>query len=162
MVVSEQRTIAVGAVVVVALGLVFAVLSGRGEVASAKAGQYAVEAVFNRIDGLAAGDEVRLGGVRIGAVAGQFLNENYQAVVTLAIDEGVLLPADTSAAIHTDGLFGSKYVVMEPGGDEVNLADGDVITFTQDSLVVSDLLEQIIAMGKTVQSDKAQERKGSD
>lgn len=147
MVVSEKRTIIVGGGVVVALALVFALLSG-GDVKSAKGGSYLVKATFNRIDGLSSGDEVRLGGVRIGTVAGQMLNQNYQAVIDMNINDGVNLPTDTSAAIHTDGLFGSKYIVLEPGGEEVNLQEGDVITFTQDSLIVSELLELIISEGK--------------
>ena len=55
---------------------------------------------------------------------------------------------NTSAAIHTNGLFGSKFIVLEPGGEFDELTDGDSITYTQDSLVVEDLLELIITEGK--------------
>ena len=58
------------------------------------------------------------------------------------------LPTDTSAAIHTDGLFGRKFVVLQPGGDETMLKDDGVITFTQDSLIVGELLDLIIAEGR--------------
>jgi len=117
---------------------------------------YKVQAIFNRIDGLTSGAEVRLGGVQIGTVGGQSLNENYQAIIELLIDKAVKLPTDTSAAIHTDGLFGSKYVVLEPGGEEVNIADGGVITFTQDALIVSELLELIISQGKKQAKEAAE------
>jgi len=62
------------------------------------------------------------------------------------------LPIDTAAAIHTDGLFGSKFVILDPGGDEKTLEDGSAIEFTQDSVVVSDLLDLIIREGKAARS----------
>ena len=73
------------------------------------------------------------------------------------MDSSVRLPADTSAAIHTDGLFGSKFVVLEPGGEETYLGDGDVITFTQDAVIVSELLDLIIAEGRARRAAPAAE-----
>ena len=107
-------------------------------------GSYAVEAGFGRIDGLLPGDEVRMGGIRIGTVAGERLTDNYRAILTLSINSDVEIPKDSSAAIHTDGLFGSKFIEVEPGG-EGPLKPGGAITVTQDSVVVEDLLELIIA-----------------
>ena len=58
------------------------------------------------------------------------------------------LPTDTSAAIHTDGLFGQKHVVLVPGAEEKILKSGGAITLTQDSVLVSDLLDLIIGEGR--------------
>ncbi len=113
-----------------------------------------VKAVFNQIDGLSKGDDVRMGGVVIGTVSKLTLGENYSAVVLLQIDNPIPLPNDTSAAIHTDGLFGRKYVTLEPGGDEEYLAAGDEISMTQDSVVVQDLLELIIGEAKSKRAAK--------
>jgi len=154
MIFSEQRKIVVGGSVITALALVFGLFSAGGE--APPTDSYTVEARFNRIDGLASGGEVRMGGVRIGTVAGQSLNEHYQAIIELVIDKKIILPSDTSAAIHTDGLFGAKYVVLEPGGEEEIIGDGGVITFTQDSLIVSELLELIIAQGKQQAKESAE------
>ncbi len=110
---------------------------------------YRVLATFGRIDGLGVGDPVRLSGVEVGRVVAQRLKkETYRAELVLQIDSGVELPRDTSAAIHTDGLFGAKFVVLEPGGDPAYLGPGDRIDFTQDSMVVEDLLDLIISEGK--------------
>jgi phospholipid/cholesterol/gamma-HCH transport system substrate-binding protein len=108
----------------------------------------AIKAVFNQIDGLSVGDDVRMGGVIIGEVTKMDLGEGYAAHVWLRINQSNKLPEDTSAAIHTDGLFGSKYITLEPGGDEAYLADGDEISMTQDSVVVQDILELIIGEAK--------------
>jgi len=147
---SESKTILVGAATVIVFALVFIILpGGRDAATSAAAGSYTVNAVFNRVDGLIEGDEVHMGGVRIGTVTSQSLDDNYRAVIGLTIDySDIKLPLDTSAAIHTDGLFGSKYVTLEPGGEEKYLTEGGVITFTQDALVVSELLDLIISEGK--------------
>ena len=94
------------------------------------------------------GDEVRLGGIRVGKVAAQRLDNNFRAVVTLDIDSNVELPLDSSAAIHTDGLFGSKFVVLEPGGEMDVLKHDQSIDYTQDAVIVSDLLDLIISEGQ--------------
>ena len=108
----------------------------------------AIAAGFNRVDGIAAGDEVQLGGIRIGRVELVTLDSAFRAMLTLRILTDIDLPTDTSAAIHTDGLFGSKFIVLDPGGETEVLEDGDEIQFTQDSVVVSDLLDLIISEGK--------------
>ncbi|TVR80089.1 MAG: MCE family protein [Rhodospirillales bacterium] len=113
---------------------------------------YRVDALFNRVDGLSVGAPVLLSGINIGTVHGMALEGERRVRVILAIRRDVALPADTSAAIHTDGLFGSKFVIMEPGGAEADLADGDTITFTQDSLIVSELLELIISEGQAARA----------
>ena len=158
------KEILVGIGVLSALILVLAYVYGGRAVASEAASQeYRLFAAFNKVDGLVPGDTVRLGGIKIGTVESQKLGKNFRAVLTFRIDGDVLLPVDTSAAIHTDGLFGSKFVVFDPGGDEKNLKNGDEITFTQDAVIVCELLELIISQGKASrrksQPKKPEERK---
>jgi phospholipid/cholesterol/gamma-HCH transport system substrate-binding protein len=80
---------------------------------------------------------------------------DYRARLVLQIDEDILLPKDTSAAIHTDGLFGGKYLVVDPGGDEETLRKGEMIRYTQDAVMVQDLLDLIIAEGKSLRGQAA-------
>ena len=111
----EAREIVIGGAVVVVLALVLAYSYGGSGVKSA-VGAYTLIAKFNRIDGLNDGAEVFLAGIKVGTVSGQTLDDDYRAVVALQLEPGVKLPADTAVAIHTDGLFGSKFVVLDPGG----------------------------------------------
>ncbi len=151
----ESREITIGAVTVAGLVAVLAFMNqGRDMVAGAAPGQILVSAKFNKVDGLIDGSEVRLGGIRIGTVDGMRLDDQYRAVVTFRIDSMFELPLDTSAAIHTDGLFGSKFVVLEPGAEEDVLQSGDEFTYTQDAVVVSDLLDLIIAEGKAARAKR--------
>ena len=64
------------------------------------------------------------------------------------MDTSIAIPRDSSASIQTDGLFGSKFIVIEPGGEETILSDGGVIFYTESSLELSDLLDQIIVQGE--------------
>lgn len=151
----ESRQAMVGGAVMLVLALVLGgSYGGASKKASAAAGGYYLSASFNKVDGLAVGDEVRVGGIRVGRVAEQTLGQDYRAIVRLWLKSGLELPADTSAAIHTDGLFGSKYVILEPGGDEQLLENGDSLEFTQDAVIVGELLEKIIAQGRQLRGKK--------
>lgn len=144
---SENFTIMVGGLTVLALLATVGLSYGSSARKSVKAG-YPVEALFNRIDGLAPNAAVHLAGVRVGTVTGQSLQGDFRAKLTLLIDGGIQLPADTSAAIQTDSLFGDKLVVLEPGGDSEFIKPGGRITMTQDPLILEELLELIISQGK--------------
>ncbi len=146
----ENKEIIVGFLALSVLLLAMAFLyGGRNQLTSKTSSgrSYPVTANFNRVDGLIPGDVVRLGGVRVGTVEKAEIDKNYRARLTFRIDANVQLPEDTSAAIHTDGLFGAKFVSLQPGGDDMFIKPGGTIAFTQDSLIVSELLELIIAEG---------------
>ena len=145
---TEVKEITVGAIVFAAfIGVMILVYGGGSDNADSVSGTR-VSAGFNRVDGLVEGDPVYLSGVRIGSVEKMWLNENFRAIVTFWIRDNIPIPSDSSAAIHTDGLFGSKYIVVEPGGEEKILKNGSIINFTQDAVVVSELLDLIISEGK--------------
>lgn len=148
----ETRNIAVGAVTLAAL-VALAVVSFSTTTVESKSG-YLISAVFDRIDGLSRGDSVQMGGVEVGRVADLSLTQNFGARVEMRIEPGVEVPTDSSAAILTDGLFGSKVISLEPGGDLENLKDGGTITVTQGSVVVQDLLDLIIGQANASRAKK--------
>ncbi|MGE4281842.1 MAG: outer membrane lipid asymmetry maintenance protein MlaD [Magnetospirillum sp.] len=142
-----HRDTVTGAVVVAVAALLLGLVYIKDARKSEDAG-YSVLARFNRLDGVSVGTPVRLSGVKIGAVAEQSLDPDFRAVTRLRIDQDVGLPADSSAAIRTDGLLGSKYIEIGPGGDDDMLKSGDSILYTQDSMVIEELMEKIIEQGK--------------
>jgi phospholipid/cholesterol/gamma-HCH transport system substrate-binding protein len=108
-------------------------------------GGYEVVARFNSVDGIGAGTDVRLSGIKVGSVVGQRLDaETYLAELRLNVEDGVKLPTDTVAKIQSDGLLGSNYVALEPGAEEEMLADGGEIRFTQDPINITDLLGRFV------------------
>ena len=100
---------------------------------------------FDRIDGLPAGADVRLAGVKVGQVVAQRIDpESFLAVLTLRVDAGLRLPTDTSAEIQSEGLLGGKYVALVPGGSDRILRDGQEITITQSAVSLENLLGRFI------------------
>ncbi len=133
-------------VVLGALGLLFLALKAANLGSFTSGGQtYTVQARFDNIGGLKARAPVRSAGVNVGRVTSVTLDAlTYQGVVTLEINQSVLFPKDSSAKILTAGLLGDQYIGIEPGGDEKNLAAGDVITQTQSAMVLENLISQFL------------------
>jgi phospholipid/cholesterol/gamma-HCH transport system substrate-binding protein len=93
---------------------------------------------------------VRAAGVPVGQIEELRLDEDFRAIVVLRIDDGVVLDTDATASIVTDGLFGQKFIQLDIGGSDELIGEGQEITFTEDSLVLEDLLELIISRAKQV------------
>lgn len=149
----ESRHSIVGFVALLAL-LVLGVLSFATTTTEKTAG-FDITADFDRVDGLSVGDEVLMSGIKIGEVTRMILTESFRARLTLNIDDGVELPSDSDARILTDGLFGSKFIEVNPGAEEEFLEAGGEIEFTQESLVLQDLLDQVIGQGRSAQAERA-------
>ncbi|MED5254447.1 MAG: outer membrane lipid asymmetry maintenance protein MlaD [Pseudomonadota bacterium] len=98
-------------------------------------GTYQIKATFNRIDGIQIGSDVRLSGIKIGSVAKSSLNQTtYEAELVLVIDDSIYIPDDSSAKITMDGLLGSNYISIEPGGSDIYLTENDYLLYTQGSI----------------------------
>ncbi|MDN5864682.1 MAG: outer membrane lipid asymmetry maintenance protein MlaD [Gammaproteobacteria bacterium] len=108
---------------------------------------YEVNASFTNVGGLNAGAPVTLAGVKIGQVTGIRLDmQSLQAVVTMRISKRFdRIPADSTAAIETQGLLGDQYVGIIPGGSLDSLKGGDTIHFTQPAIVLEKLINQVMA-----------------
>ncbi|MBV9655109.1 MAG: outer membrane lipid asymmetry maintenance protein MlaD, partial [Acetobacteraceae bacterium] len=53
-------------------------------------------------------------------------------------------PKDSSAEVTSDGLLGGKYLALSPGGDATMLQPGGLITVTQSSISIEQLLGKFI------------------
>jgi phospholipid/cholesterol/gamma-HCH transport system substrate-binding protein len=142
---ASRRTgeVLTGAAILLAAGgfLAFAVAhSGR----TAATG-YKLHAIFDHIDGLSAGADVRIAGVKVGSVLAMSVDpKTFLAVVTLSVSDHIHLPKDTAAEITSESLLGGKFLNLSPGGDDKNLSAGDTITITQSSISLEQLLGKFI------------------
>lgn len=128
-------------IAVAAVFLVYAML-GAGEIST---GGYPLQAQFQSIGGLTVGADVKIGGVVIGHVASERLDPNtYAAIVRLAINDGIKVPDDSSASVTSDGLLGSSYIAVSPGGSNTMLAPGQAFPVTQSAVNIEDLLGKFI------------------
>ncbi|HWX01226.1 MULTISPECIES: outer membrane lipid asymmetry maintenance protein MlaD [Collimonas] len=144
----QQKTVDVWVgmfVLVGVLALAFLALKAGNLSTSTFNKTYPVVTRFDNIGGLKVRASVRSAGVVVGRVASiNFDDKNFQAVVTLNMDQRYLFPQDSSAKILTAGLLGEQYIGIEAGGDTKNLAAGDRIKLTQSAIVLENLISQFL------------------
>jgi len=138
-----------GAFVLVAL-ILFGFATGRvGDIIWVKQETHIVETEFDDLMGLDIQSPVRMAGVKIGIVQ-EILLRNNRAVVRVALNPDVRLPASTYATIVGRGLVGEKNLalVAKPGDTEwlpddaiiPSRPSGDINTFiSQASGITADL-----------------------
>ena len=107
---------------------------------------YQVQARFSNIGGLNVRSPVKASGVRVGKVSAiNYDDKKFEAVVTLSIEKRFdQFPKDTAASIYTDGLLGEQYVALQPGVEDNNLEDGDLLYITDSAIVLERLIGQIM------------------
>jgi phospholipid/cholesterol/gamma-HCH transport system substrate-binding protein len=110
--------------------------------ASFSAGKtYTIRARFDDIGELKRRAPVRSAGVSVGQVTSITLDKStYQGLVIMKVNEGVQFPIDSSAKILTAGLLGEQYVGIEPGSDDKDMANGDLVKQTQSAIVLEKLI----------------------
>jgi phospholipid/cholesterol/gamma-HCH transport system substrate-binding protein len=136
----------VGLFVLLGMGaLVFLALKAANLASFGEHKGYTVSAKFDNIGGLKPRAPVRSAGVTVGRVKSIALDgKTFQGVVRMEIDNHIKFPKDSSAKILTSGLLGDQYIGIEPGADEKELADRDVIRQTQSAVVLENLIGQLI------------------
>ncbi len=106
---------------------------------------YQLNADFERVDGIRAGSDVRISGIKIGSVVGEELDpKSFLAKIQLSVDPSVKLPDDSVAEIVSSGLLGDKYLSLVPGGSDKMIEPGGRIKYTQSSVSLEHLIGQMI------------------
>ncbi len=142
---SAAEVLAGAAVLAVAAGFALYAASGGGGWQGAGR-TYPLHASFRSIQGIAAGADVRLAGVKVGTITAITLNpETYFADTTIAMQEAIRLPADSAIVISQDGLLGSNYVEILPGGAIETLEPGGEIEDTQGAVSLISLLMKFVS-----------------
>jgi len=116
-----------GAFVLIALLLLGFATGKIGDIVFLEQKSNIVEAEFDDLLGLDVQSPVRMAGVKVGVVQEILLRDN-RAVVRIALNPDVRLPASTRASIIGRGLVGEKNIALTArAGDTEWLADGAVI-----------------------------------
>ncbi len=145
----ELRNFIIGLGVLMACLTAFLIFKlNQNEWKDAEDTDYTVFATYNRTDGLEIGDKVRMAGIDIGYVADNVLDDDFRATLALKIRKEIQIPDDSSAAIVSSGIMGNKYIEIEPGGSEDFIADDGEFSYTQDAIILEELVDRIISMGK--------------
>ena len=110
---------------------------------------YELMAKFTGVEGVSAGADVRISGIKVGQVTRMTLNqETYLAEVRMTIKSDTNIPQDSAVAVKSESLLGGKYLAITPGADDAMLKDGAELQYTQPAIVLEDLIGQAIFSGK--------------
>ncbi len=106
---------------------------------------YDLTASFRSVEGVTAGSDIRLAGVKIGTVSAIALNPTtYRGDTTLQIDADTVIPDDSAAVIASEGLLGGNFVEIVPGGSLENFENGSEIEDTQGAVSLISLLLKFV------------------
>ncbi|MDR1334088.1 MAG: MlaD family protein, partial [Holosporaceae bacterium] len=115
---------------------------------------YTLTAKFEKADGLSEGSDVKVSGIKVGKIVNMKVDpESFLAVVKFYVPHDLKFPADTSASVSSDGLFGGKYLALTPGGSDELLDENDEIENTSGPLNIESLI------GKFVLSQQSKDEK---
>lgn len=135
-----------GAIVIaVAAAFLFFIYTTTG--VGGLSGGYPLKASFNNLGGVSSGSDVRISGVKVGSVTGQALDDVYEAVLTLTINNDIKIPNDSTAKITSEGLLGASYVAIEPGGSDKLLASGEAFQYSQSALDLWSIISSFTSGG---------------
>ena len=132
-----------GAVVLGIAGLFLVFAWTTADLGAVEGTQY--NARFNSVGALAPGNDVRIGGVKVGSVIRESIDpKSYRAVVVFSVRADIRLPGDTEASVASDGLLGGKYLRLKVGRSKEMLAANATLAKTRDALSLEDLLGRAI------------------
>jgi len=144
----SRAEVAVGAAVLaVAAGfLIYAAqVTGLGP----SGGAYELRAQFRSIEGVRAGTDVRIAGVKVGTVTSTALDpQSFMAEARFTVRDGVEIPQDSTVMISSEGLLGGNFVEISPGGSMDVLAAGDEVEDTQGAVGLISLMMKFVGGDK--------------
>lgn len=109
---------------------------------------YKVYALFNRIDGVNIGSDIKISGVKVGYVKSYTIDpKTYQAKVELAIRKDLSIPSDSIISIVSESLLGGKYMTIQIGMSSKTLKEQDIVRNTQSSVNLESMISKYMFGG---------------
>ncbi len=95
-------------------------------------------ATYSNVAGLNVSNPIYFNGLPVGRVSGFKLEQDRgYIVVSLDIDEGLMISKDASATLANDGLFGGKAIVLDVGSSQELAQPGDTLGSDMDQGMLS-------------------------
>ncbi len=143
----NQTEVFVGGAVL-AVAIAFAVYAGQATGLSRGGASYLLTANFRSLEGVSVGTDVRLAGVKIGAVTKMALNpESYRADAVFSVAKNIEIPDDSAVVVSSEGLLGGNFVEIMPGGSLSYFKAGDEIDDTQGAVSLVSLMLKFVSGG---------------
>jgi len=154
---TKELLYGVGLLLLGVLAFVWVVNKQHDVESNADKNGFVIHSSFGRTNGLHLGDSVRIAGVNVGKVIRADLLDDYHVDLTFLMDKYYKIPEDSSASIESDSLLGSKYVDITLGAEDATIPDGGRLIYTQDAMVLEELIDMVISYAKNKQEQEAQE-----
>lgn len=148
----NKRAITVGIFIFIALVIFIAGVLALGGKNKAFADTITVKAIFNDVNGLQAGNNVWLSGVKVGTIKKISFISNAQVEVAINIEEKYqqYIHKDSKAKIGSDGLIGNKIIVVYGGTPQAPTAqEGDVLG-VEKALSMDDMMNTLQENNKNI------------
>ena len=104
------------------------------------------ETIFTYAEGLSIGSDVEMSGIKIGEVDNISLNQNNDVYVSGFIKSDIDIPDDSILLIRSNGIFGKKSLLIEPGFGTALNKNNYLFTQTKDSYSIDMLLRYLEAL----------------
>lgn len=145
----DEVLVGIVATVALILGVTGSLLLARGGLAPG----YPVYSVVSWGGGLRAGQPVLLSGVSVGYVSDVTFRREGTLLITMRINKAYRLPANSTARVVPNGVFGDMMVTIAPGAmTDEDFAEGDTIPSGPPSIGIGDVLARVDSIGRDVQS----------
>ena len=146
---AENTTEVIIGGVVLAAAISFGVYVAQIAGISSAEDNYSLNASFRSLEGVSVGTDVRLAGVKIGAVTSVELNpQTFRADIIVGVAKRFEIPDDSTIVISSEGLLGGNFVEIMPGGSPFNLEENSEITDTQGAVSFISLLLKFVSGGE--------------
>lgn len=145
---SENTTEVIVGAGVLAVAAAFLIYAGQVAGLGGNSNGYPLYATFRSVEGISAGTDVRLAGVKVGTVTDVILDPStYRARTDFTVQDSVQVPDDSALAISSEGLLGGSFLEIMPGGSPFNYEPGDEVLDTQSSVSLISLLLKFVGGG---------------
>lgn len=97
--------------------------------------KFTINTIFNNVNGLQEGNNIRYSGIKVGIVKSIEMEDNTSIRVTMSIEENMLkhIKKDAIASIGSDGLVGNMIINITPGNENttpISLGD-EIISYSR-------------------------------
>ena len=97
---------------------------------------------FNYVEGLEVGSDVVIAGIVVGEIT-EILLKDGKILVNGSIKKEYPIPSDSIASIRSNGIFGKKSLLIEPGFDDMFERSSYVFINTKDSYSIDMFLRYL-------------------
>ena len=101
------------------------------------------KSIFNYVEGISVGTDIEMAGLKIGIVDKISLNQNNEVLVEGIIDPLIDIPDDSILLIRSNGIFGKKSLLIEPGFGDIIENESYLFTDTKDSYSIDMFLRYL-------------------